>query len=610
MSGAQQSSAAAEAAAAPAKQPLIMQYYLLSWYAAKYGRAWQLDCGKAALSRASREDSVIQDFRAFLLHHTAEGNLSRQEAVSMVPALLLDVHPHHRVLDMCAAPGSKTAQIMEALISESSASAGGFVVANDANEKRGYLLVHQLQRLGLDNFVVTCHEGQDFPGLYDPKQKFDLQRTNVFDRVLCDVPCSGDGTIRKNRNLWGRWAPGSALTLHPTQIELGLRAAALLRHNGDSIMTYSTCSLNPVENEAVVAELLRRADGALELVDCAGMLPGLITRPGVTSWEVAWQARTAKGEARAALQWFDQYESVPTFLQGSRIPRSMFPPSDENIRKALPRCFRLFPTDQNTGGFFVAVLRKVPGAKLPGRDQRGLNSYEVAATANGERKPSRRAQKLAEQTQDTPKLNESIEDTSAKVVKQTYTKLRADHWELIKDFYGISENFPHVSDCGGARSSVHRSQNCFFSLNGICLFYISQILDTGLRVFARVQAAGKVVFRPTEEGLEHMLPFITKRKAPATSTDFLAILTVPGNETKQVALGLEHFSDPLQDAAEDVRANLGVGPMLMVLPESEREAAKARQLPSALPVWLGDKTLTLLIDKQTRDRLAHASLVT
>jgi tRNA (cytosine34-C5)-methyltransferase len=358
----------------------------------------------------------------------------------MVPALLLDVHAHHRVLDMCAAPGSKTAQIMEALIAEKAFDGtNGFVVANDANEKRGYLLVHQLQRLGLDNFVVTCHEGQDFPGLYGHGQNSALQRTNAFDRVLCDVPCSGDGTIRKNRNLWGRWAPGSALTLHPVQIDLGLRAAALLRDNGDSTMTYSTCSLNPVENEAVVAELLRRADGALELVDCSKMLPGLVTRPGVPSWDVAWQARTTKGEARAPMQWFDRYESVPNFLQGSRIPRSMFPPAQEEDRKVLTRSVRLFPTDQNTGGFFVAVLRKVRGAKLPGRDQRGLDSYEVAATASGERKPSRRAQKLAEQGVVIP------QDIADKPVTQTYTKLRADHWQQIKAFYGISENFPHVS---------------------------------------------------------------------------------------------------------------------------------------------------------------------
>ncbi|ETM47431.1 hypothetical protein L914_07869 [Phytophthora nicotianae] len=575
----------------------------LPWYSAKHGRAWQLDCGKTALTKGARENSAIQDFRAFLLYHTAEGNLSRQEAVSMIPALLLDVHPHHNVLDMCAAPGSKTTQIMEALISDKCPTdTRGFVVANDANEKRGYLLVHQLQRLGLDNFVITCHKGQEFPGLYN--SNLELQRTNVFDRVLCDVPCSGDGTIRKNRNLWGRWAPGSALTLHPIQIDLGLRAAALLRDNGDSIMTYSTCSLNPVENEAVVAELLRRADGTLELVNCSEMLPGLTTRPGVTSWSVAWQARTAKGETRAPLQWFDQYESVPDFLQGSRITRSMFPPVDEEIRKVLPRCLRLFPTDQNTGGFFVAVLRKVKGAKLPGQHQRGLSSYEVAATASGERKPTRKALKFAEQGVILPETNNDDE----KPAKQRYTKLRADHWEQIKEFYGIADSFPHENLYS---RSVGTSSVCLVNPSireAILTGEHPHILDTGLRVFARVQAAGKRLwFRLTEEGLDQMLPFITKRRASATTEDLIAIVTAPGNDTKQVAFSIERFSELLQESAAAVRENSGVGPMLMILPESERDAAKNRQLPTAIPVWLGDKTLTLLVDKSTRDRIAHAS---
>ncbi|KAJ8550647.1 hypothetical protein ON010_g10422 [Phytophthora cinnamomi] len=233
---------------------------------------------------------------------------------------------------------------------------------------------------------------------------------------------------------------------------------------------------------------------------------------------------------------------------------------------------RLFPTDQNTGGFFVAVLRKVRDASLPGKTQRGLDSYEVAATISGERRPSRRVKKLVEQGIELPQLVEAIEQP-AKVENQTYSKLRADHWEEIKEFYGISGSFP-------------------------------QILDTGLRVFARVQAAGKLVFRPTDEGLERVLPFISNRKAPATIADLVAIVTVPANNTKQVALGLEHFSEPLQEAAAAVREDSGVGPMLMVLPLSE---VNARQLPAALPVWLGDKTLTLLVDKHTRDRLAHKS---
>lgn len=575
----------------------------LTWYSAKHGRAWQLDCGKSALSRAGRENNAIQAFRDFLMHHTAEGNLSRQEAVSMVPAFLLDVHPHHRVLDMCAAPGSKTAQIMEALMSEDVPS-DGFVVANDANEKRGYLLVHQLQRLGFDNFVVTCHEGQDFPGLYDGSS---LQHTNVFDRVLCDVPCSGDGTIRKNRNLWGRWAPGSALTLHETQLHLALRAAALLRDDGNSLMTYSTCSLNPVENEAVVAELLRRAHGALELVDCSQMLPGLIRRAGVTSWDVAWQARTAKGENRAPLQWFDRYENVPDFLRGARIRHSMFPPTSEEDRSLLTRCLRLFPTDQNTGGFFVAVLRKVRGATLPREDQMGLDSYEVTATASGELKPSRRALKLAEVNNAAPQFVEDNKSRPKKEAKQTYTKLRSDHWDQIKTFYGIAESFPKENLFSRSEGT---SSVCLVSPSireAILAGEDVNILDTGLRVFARSLAAGKkLTFRPTEEGLERLLPFITKRKAPATHEDILEILAAPDNDSKQVAQGLTSFSEPLQEAAAAVREQTGCGPLLMILSTPEGDS-EARQLPAAIPVWLGDKTLTLLVDKNTRQRLVHAS---
>ncbi|RLN56851.1 hypothetical protein BBJ28_00014403 [Nothophytophthora sp. Chile5] len=528
-----------------------------------HGHAWQLDCGKAALSRGSRDCDALRDFRAFLLHHTADGHLSRQEAVSMVPALLLDVQTHHRVLDLCAAPGSKTAQIMEALLG-SSGHSDGFVVANDANEKRGYLLVHQLQRLGLDNFVVTCHEGQNFPGLHDINGH--LQSCNVFDRVLCDVPCSGDGTIRKNRNLWGRWAPGSALTLHQTQLELALRAAALLNDSGEALMTYSTCSLNPVENEAVVAELLRRSDGALELVDCSEMLPGLITRPGITS---------------SALQWFDRYETVPGFLQGSRILRSMFPPASDTQRHVLTRCLRLFPTDQNTGGFFVALLRKVRGAKLPGQTQQGLDSYEVAATRSGERKPSRRALKQADESSEASQTAQEKPAKPVKMVTQTYMALQPDHWTQIQAFYGILDSFPQVRIC---EMDVVKGMRAL------------QLTCSG--------TGGKLVFRPTEEGLDRLLPFITKRKAPATSEDFVAIVTVPGNDSKQVALGLERVSIELQEAAAAIREQSGVGPMLMVL---ETRGGETLQLPTALPVWLGDKTLTLLVDKASRERLAHTA---
>ena len=73
-------------------------------------------------------------------------NTSRQETVSMIPPLVLDVKPHHKVLDMCAAPGSKTAQLIEAIHSsvEDDVVPEGLVVANDADNSRCYMLVHQV----------------------------------------------------------------------------------------------------------------------------------------------------------------------------------------------------------------------------------------------------------------------------------------------------------------------------------------------------------------------------------------------------------------------------------------------------------------------------------
>jgi hypothetical protein len=89
--------------------------------------------------------------------------------------------------------------------------------------------------------------------------------------------------------------------------------------------------------------------------------------------------------------------------------------------------------------------------------------------------------------------------------------------------------------------------------------------------------------------------------------DLLTIVTIPGVDSKQIVFGLERFGASLREEAASVREQSGVGPMLMVLPEAERKAASARQLPAVLPVWLGEKTLTLLVDKQTRDRLAHGA---
>ena len=102
--------------------------------------------------------------------------------------------------------------------------------------------------------------------------------------MLCDVPCSGDGTLRKNPAIWAKWGCSSALSLHPLQLIIAQRGVQLLKTGG--LMVYSTCSMSPYEDEAVIAELLRQFKGQLELVDAREFVPVFKARPGMSDWYV------------------------------------------------------------------------------------------------------------------------------------------------------------------------------------------------------------------------------------------------------------------------------------------------------------------------------------
>jgi len=265
----------------------------------------------------------------------------------MVPALLLGVQASHRVLDVCAAPGSKTTQLLEMV---SHGAEGGVVVANDAEPLRAYVLAHRLRSLGAGlNAVVVTHRGQTLP-----------RAGEEYDRVLCDVPCSGDGTLRKEPALWASWRPGLSLRLHSLQLQIALRAAALVRVGG--LLCYSTCSLSPLEDEAVVASLLRAARGALELVDASGQLPELPRAPGLRNWQVI-------DDAMRRVPSLASLSSEPLTVR-RRFRAGMFPPKGGDGAPPLERCMRFLPHLADTGAFFVALLRKTAPLPLGRRGQR------------------------------------------------------------------------------------------------------------------------------------------------------------------------------------------------------------------------------------------------
>lgn len=191
--------------------------------------AMQIDVSKAELRKCEH----LLGLRQFIIAENECGNVSRQETVSMIPPILLDVRPGHRVLDMCAAPGSKTGQIIEMLHADFAAESSGgatadddllgsdsLVIANDSDYNRCYLLNHQMKRLQTPCLVITNHDAAQFPNIaLGPKiqeadGKYRDRPLLEFDRVLCDVPCSGDGTLRKNIDMWKTWSFNFGQALH------------------------------------------------------------------------------------------------------------------------------------------------------------------------------------------------------------------------------------------------------------------------------------------------------------------------------------------------------------------------------------------------------------
>ena len=249
--------------------------------------------------RTIRRNKALEPLHNWLKIQSDCGHITRQETVSMIPPVVLDAKEGMSVLDMCAAPGSKTCQLLEVVGGlsgkEGETEPAGYVVANDADAKRAYMLVNQLRRMNSPSVFVTSCDGQFFP-ICDDKADKSTDKEGMFDRVLCDVPCSGDGTVRKNPGVWKHWNQLGSLSLHPLQLSIALRGARLTHVGG--YMVYSTCSMNPMENESVVAELLRVTDGALVLEDPRGRMEGLIARPGWSKWRVLREANNRTRKAR------------------------------------------------------------------------------------------------------------------------------------------------------------------------------------------------------------------------------------------------------------------------------------------------------------------------
>lgn len=222
------------------------------------------------------------------------GDLHGQEEAAILAADLLDAQPGERILDMCAAPGGKSAVIATAMRNQ------GTLIANDRKAGRLSSLRRTLERLGVTCAAVTHLDGSRI-GPID----------GGFDRIMVDAPCTCEGTSRKPDGHRGGTSPRYRDTAAQIQTSLLRQALRLVRPGGRVV--YATCTYAPEENEAVVEAA--GVAGTFRIVPPPA-LPALTLAPGITAW------------------------------------------NGRRFRDDMRHCARLWPHQNNTGGFFVAILER------------------------------------------------------------------------------------------------------------------------------------------------------------------------------------------------------------------------------------------------------------
>ena len=222
------------------------------------------------------------------------GDVCVQEEAALWAGDLVGAQPGDKVLDLCAAPGGKTAQIAVAMRDS------GTLVANERKHGRLSGLRRTLDRLGVTCAAVICGDGVRIRTM-----------DGVFDRVLADVPCTCEGTTRKSGGR--RDETAAAYRSSIVQVQKALLRAALRMTRPGGTVVYSTCTYAPEENEAVLSAI--GLDQAT--IEPIAPPPGLRVAPGITAWE------------------------------------------GQTFRQDVVNAARLWPHHNDTGGFFVARLRRL-----------------------------------------------------------------------------------------------------------------------------------------------------------------------------------------------------------------------------------------------------------
>ena len=219
-----------------------------------------------------------------------------QEISSMLPVIALNPNPNEIILDLCSAPGSKTTQIAAKMENT------GAIIANDLKLGRIRILASNLERCGVMNTIITKSRGVEL--CKNLKENFQI------DKILLDVPCSGEGIIGSSKESNKMWNIKRIRSLSKIQKSLFESAFELLKPQG--VLVYSTCTYAPEENEEVIDFILKKFNNIkIEKIS----LPAK-SREGIKKWQ------------------------------------------EKEYLEDIKYSHRIYPQDSNTGGFFIAKFRK------------------------------------------------------------------------------------------------------------------------------------------------------------------------------------------------------------------------------------------------------------
>ncbi len=246
----------------------------------------------------NRNGYILQDDNLPLSHtlYFFLGHFQYQSSSSQLPVILLNVQPGERVLDMTAAPGSKSTQLAAVMKNQ------GELILNDATRSRHQPLNVNMQRSGAINYYVINAWGERMGSIFP----------EYFDKILLDAPCSALGTIHSSPVVWDWWSVDKVMKLSRVQYQLLVSAIKALKVGGE--LVYSTCSITPEENELLIHRLL--AEYPLQIITPPEDLSRLFSR-GWTKY------------------------------------------ADLDLNPSLSKAIRIWPQQQGMEGFFMVKIRKL-----------------------------------------------------------------------------------------------------------------------------------------------------------------------------------------------------------------------------------------------------------